>query len=197
MRKSTIWLAVAGLVLGSGLTAAAAPETDTVLMEGAVQNEDDTATLYWGTVEVEEDEGGTLELECSNGETITVEVADVKLVEGSECTLTAVTVEPNEDGVINHGSFVSAFVHSVKASGWEGGIGCLVRWIAQSDLGKDELSAELDLEAFPTTCVKGRDDSSAGPPEWVSEMKAERQALKESRTGKGKPPWAGKPGGDD
>ena len=53
--------------------------------------------------------------------------------------LTAPDLEA-EAGHINHGQVVSAFVHSIKQqlreAGYRGGIGCLVRGVAQSDHGK-------------------------------------------------------------
>lgn len=197
-RKPMTGLVIAALLIGPGSAALAAPQIDTVLVEGAVDNGDGSSTLYYGTVDVEESPGHTLQLACSNGETVEVDVADVKLVQGAQCTLTAVTVEAADEPV-NHGSFVSAFTASLKASGWEGGVGCLVRWVAQSDF--TDLPTELQVDAFPTACgpptidhEPSHHEASGGPPERVTEVKAERQALKAAWEGGGKPPWAGKPG---
>ncbi len=72
-----------------------------------------------------------------------------------ECALTSVTIEPNGEGEINHGTVVSTFAHLLK-----GGNGCLIRHFAQSDFGKgdhgdlDEESFEVTLKFFETACNK-------------------------------------------
>jgi hypothetical protein len=75
-------------------------------------------------------------------------------------------------GYVNHGQVVSAFVHSIKQqlreAGYKGGIGCLVRVVAQSDHGKSGRakgrnvgegagagSQEFDLTLFQDSCRKG------------------------------------------
>ena len=72
-----------------------------------------------------------------------------------ECALTSVTIEPNGDGEINHGTIVSTFAKLLQ-----GGNGCLIRHFAQSDFGKgdygdlDAESFEVTLDSFETACNK-------------------------------------------
>ena len=95
-----------------------------------------------------------------------------------------IVVEANGDGEFNHGSFVSAF-----AQGYEGtGKGCILRFVAQSDWGKEgfDLEGEDVLIQAETFCSFNADrdengnDNGNGKPDWA---------------GQGKPPWAG-PDGD-
>lgn len=95
-----------------------------------------------------------------------------------------IVVEPNGEGEINHGSYVSAF-----AQGFDGpGKGCLVRYIAQSNWGKEGFDIEGDdvliqaqtFCAFNSDKPADGDDDGNGKPAWA---------------GQGKPPWAG-PDGD-
>lgn len=77
-----------------------------------------------------------------------------------------------ETGHPNHGQVVSAFVHGIKQqlreAGYRGGIGCLVRVVAQSDHGKsgrangrnvgdgaDAGSREFDLTLLQDSCRQG------------------------------------------
>ena len=106
---------------------------------------------------------------------------------GQGCELRVVEVA-NENGVVNHGQVVSSFVHDLKESGVEGGIGCLVREIAGSGYGKGEeettattlvtattvLSGEVDLTSETVTCggpdreegeERGGRPEHAGPPD--------------------------------
>jgi hypothetical protein len=108
---------------------------------------------------------------------------------GEVCELRIVDVA-NENGVVNHGQVVSSFVHDLKESGVEGGIGCLVRSIAGSDFGKGEedvtvpevttstvLSGEVDLTLETVNC---------GRPEHAgSEAEGEERG--------GRPDHAGRP----
>jgi len=92
-----------------------------------------------------------------------------------------VAVEPNGSGEFNHGSFVSAF-----AQGFEGtGKGCILRFVAGSDWGKEgfDLEGEDVLLQAETHCSFNADHGNGngnGRPEGA---------------GQGKPPWAG-PDGD-
>lgn len=108
--------------------------------------------------------------------------------EGEDCQLTASEVA-GPQGQINHGMFLKTFnaMFDGKARG------CMVRHIAQSDLGKDdqqvnvpdvedengELEAEnsIDFETVMTDCLHGPDDDAEvegasngkGRPDWVTE----------------------------
>ena len=116
---------------------------------------------------------------------------------------TEIEVSANGEGELNHGSFVSAF-----AQGFEGpGKGCLVRFIAQSDWGKEGSDIDGDdvLIQATTHCsfnadkpgnsqASDEDDAERnGPPAWAGAGK--RGASGEDSTAGGKPDWAGKPGG--
>ncbi|MEX2279622.1 MAG: hypothetical protein WEA76_05985 [Acidimicrobiia bacterium] len=121
----------------------------------------------------------------------------------------AVTV--NEEGELNHGSYVSAF-----AEGYEGeGKGCILRYIAQSDWGTDESvdGAELLIEG-ETFCAfnSNKPDSSElevevededevagqGKPEWVGQGKPEGAGsgddAETDEDAGGPPEWVGAPG---
>ena len=84
------------------------------------------------------------------------------------CDLSAVDVT-GPAGQVNHGQVVSSFVQALKdqmkEAGVSGGVGCLVRTVAQSDYGKGDeqqgptvidetvvVSGEVDLTAHETTC---------------------------------------------
>jgi hypothetical protein len=85
-------------------------------------------------------------LDCSEA-VVTVE-PDATTTDVEGC-LAAETLGPN--GQTNHGQVVSAYVHAVKASGYEGPLGHLVRNAAKSDFGKEPLVEALDPESAPST----------------------------------------------
>ena len=75
-----------------------------------------------------------------------------------DCAFTATDVTgPN--GQVNHGTVVSAFVKALKASGYEGNRGCMIKIIAGSEYGKgdqqiktsDVETAEVDETAETST----------------------------------------------
>jgi hypothetical protein len=101
----------------------------------------------------------------------------------------------NEDNELNHGSFVSAF-----AQGFEGpGKGCILRYVAQSNWGK-EGADDLDLIEAQTFCAFNRDggeeaegeDADNGRPAWAGKGKPDFAG---NNTAGGPPSWAGTPGG--
>jgi hypothetical protein len=90
------------------------------------------------------------------------------------CDLSAVDVT-GPAGQVNHGQVVSSFVQALKdqmkEAGVSGGVGCLVRTVAQSDYGKGDeqqgptvidetvvVSGEVDLTAHETTCGGPKSD---------------------------------------
>ncbi len=117
-----------------------------------------------------------------------------------ECELTGGEVAgPN--GQVNHGMFMKLFNSLFEGTGR----GCVVRHLAQSDLGKgdqkvkgDEEAGEsegeapdsensIDFTTIETSCSQGAgggDEAEEDGPD--DELEGE---------GKGKPPWAGKPKG--
>lgn len=180
---------------------------------GVDDNGDPIATfdcaLEDGTYQYEADSDGDVTSLAQGGTTVTYQgVTSTTTAQygatGGECDLRAVEVA-NEQGVVNHGQVVSSFVHDLKEQGAEGGIGCLVRQVAQTDWGKGEegttvttaggtLSGDVELTSETVTCGRpehaGQDDESeadddsdsdkkGGPPDW----------------GPGPPPWAGQGGG--
>jgi len=132
-----------------------------------------------------------------------------------DCTFNTTDVT-GPQGQVNHGTVVSNFVQALKESGYEGGVGCFVRLIAQSDYGKGDqqitteeaaaaaeedpvVDAEtsVELTVSETTCGKpdeaGRPENTgkpenAGPPE--GKGKPDHAGPPE---GKGKPDHAGRP----
>ena len=124
-----------------------------------------------------------------------------------------IAVEPNEDGEFNHGSFVSAFAQEFDGGP---GKGCVLRFVAQSDWGKEEVdieSSDLLIEA-QTFCAFNRtnddadtdEDEGNGPPPWAGQGKPDwaGQGKPDGAGGSaetsgddagGPPAWAGKPGG--
>lgn len=124
----------------------------------------------------------------------TAEDADpVEPVADPDCELTGGEVAgPN--GQVNHGSFMKLFNSLFEGTGR----GCVVRHLAQSDLGKGDQQVEggeedagsepaeaegesvIDFTTIETTCQQADDDGDD------AEIEEE---------GKGKPAWAGKPEG--
>lgn len=161
--------------------------------------------------EIAEEGSYTIE-EGEEGELVVTPVAE----EGAEeaeavenCDLNATDVTgPN--GQVNHGSVVSNFVKALREAGYEGGMGCYVRLIAQSEYGKgdqqvkvsdiddneedeegsEEEPSELSFTVSETTCggPDDSDDDAKGKPEWAGKGKPDW-------AGNGPPPWAG-PNGD-
>ena len=88
-------------------------------------------------------------------------VADGDEPGAEECALTSVTIEPNGEGEINHGTVVSTFANLL-----DGGKGCIIRHFAQSDFGKgdyddpDTESFEVTLQSIKTSCDKQKDKNS-------------------------------------
>lgn len=119
-----------------------------------------------------------------------------------ECGLSGGVVSgPN--GQVNHGMFMKLFNSMFKGPGR----GCLVRHLAQSDLGKgdqqvrvpevgDEVitqpeSGDMDIQSILTKCGLTDDEETEDAEQTESEATGGRP----DHAGKGKPPWAGRPGG--
>ena len=119
-----------------------------------------------------------------------------------------IAVEPNDAGEFNHGSFVSAFAREFDGGP---GKGCILRFIAQSDWGKEEVdlvSGDLLIQA-QTFCafnkttgegVEGEEDEGKGKPDWAGKGKppwagGDDEVESAAADAGGPPPWAGKPGG--
>jgi hypothetical protein len=133
---------------------------------------------------------------------------------GDEPELTVVEIETNGEGEINHGMVVSSFVKHLKDNGYKG-IGCLVRYVAQSNWGKDVAEEDLTEISAETDCPFNRggdeedEDSQTGgkpawagqgPPPWAggpndTETAEADDSDSDSDDGKGRPDWAGTPGG--
>ena len=124
---------------------------------------DDEAPAEATEVEVEElyesDEGeqGDPVVFMSEDDTDQTEYAyDSPEAEESNCTQTAVTIEPKGEGEVNHGTVVSTMT---KVFG--PGMGCLTSQVAQMDWGKDSyVDAEGDgvvtLDTLETSCNKNK-----------------------------------------
>ena len=130
-----------------------------------------------------------------------VDPADLEYSSDGECALAGGSVAGPE-GQVNHGMFLRLFNSMYDG---EGGRGCIIRYIAQSDLGKGDQQIkveDVDDEADPivtgdtgtlviesalAACERpnGGDDTD-------DEDSGERRGPPE---GKGRPDWAGQPGG--
>ena len=112
----------------------------------------------------------------------------------------SIEVEFDEDGA-NHGAYVSAFAQGLETDG--PGKGCVMRYIAQSDWGKEGFDVEGEdvLIEAQTFCsfnrVSGEEDGGDGPPPWagIGKKKWEAEQSSEATTAGGPPPWAGQQGG--
>jgi hypothetical protein len=79
--------------------------------------------------------------------------------EGKDCLLTSVTITPNGEGEVNHGTVVSTFARLLQ-----GGNSCMIKLFAQSDFGKDgyedaEGELAVTLDSIATACTKGKSGS--------------------------------------
>jgi len=165
-----------------------AASNDTLLVEGF---DPENNVLVFGVSEVDEngfdctvegpdytyvtDGAGSVTALTKNSQSASFKLAGVEVPYGQTsgvCDLSAVDVT-GPAGQVNHGQVVSSFVHALKEqmkeAGVQGGIGCLVRIIAQSDYGKDDqqqgptvtdgtvvvTTGEVDLTAHETTCNGG------------------------------------------
>ncbi|MEX2423144.1 MAG: hypothetical protein WD990_04115 [Acidimicrobiia bacterium] len=213
--KSRIFLLLTVLAVMLGGTSAIAQETE----------EDDTPpdanTGFVATIS-DESLGGE---ESDNDETLYIRYhvcsLNVEADDSCEETLadfdpetftgwTEIVVEPNEAGEINHGSFVSAFAQEFEGGP---GKGCVLRFIAQSDWGKDEVNLESDglLIEADTFCAfnktdggdeeaEGEEAEGNGPPAWAGKGKPDwagdgEDSESSDEDAGGPPPWAGSPGG--
>lgn len=129
------------------------------------------------------------------GETSDLEPVEYGEDGAQECTLSAIEIED-----ANHGKVVSSFVHALKELDLGHGVGCLVRYVAQTEWGKDTgdddevteptLPSEtttISLADFETACKKGK----------KGETEDGDRGGKPAHAGQGKPPWAGPDGDKD
>jgi hypothetical protein len=107
-----------------------------------------------------------------------------------------IEVTANEEGEFNHGSFVSAFAKAFEGQGK----GCLMRHLAQSNWGKPDVELEdYDVLEVLTHCAANGngdddDDTERGRPAWAGTPGGPNASADDSE-GKGRPAWAGTPGG--
>jgi hypothetical protein len=141
---------VGGLLLLSGIAAAS---EDTVFNYGydsenqllvvnttSWEDPDSDPECQFDT-DLEDEAGTSYELEYTFGDT--TEVADVSIGD-ADCELEAVEVT-GPAGQVNHGMFIKAF--NALYDGPRRG--CVMRHIAQSDLGKDDQQIQADPDADP------------------------------------------------
>lgn len=111
--------------------------------------------------------------------------------EDGECQLISVTIEPNGDGEINHGTIVSTFAKLLK-----GGNGCMIRHFAQSGFGKGDYDVaegesvdevlEVTLQSFETACnKKAKNDSVDDDDDSESRGKSNAPGQNKDRSDKG------------
>lgn len=134
--------------------------------------------------DLEDEDGTSYELDYTFNDT--TEVDDVT-VDDTDCELEAIDVT-GPAGQINHGMFLKAFNLSYDGTRR----GCLVRHLAQSDLGMGdqqvnasdpEADPEFEAETSPSTVefFSAHTDCENGPPDDVAELS----------NGNGRPEWAG------
>ena len=214
--KAVIALAVFGLFVGSGIALADShveDGNDTVFNYGY---DEDNSFFMWNVTSLEFDEnyesiddlqqcklqpeGDTIVYEYEAGESISLKVKGgdpIDFVElGCADPVGGTVIGPDQH--LNHGRFLKLFNEMYEGNG---GRGCLVRQIAQSDLGKvdhtDDLAeGEISFTSVETDCVKGKkgdeDGTRGGPPAHIVEKKALKQAEKWGEGGKpGKGPKNG------
>lgn len=174
---------------------ALAASTDTLLVEGF---DPDNKVLVFGVSEIDEngydctvagtgytyitDAAGLVTSLAKDSLAASLKLAGVATPYGQTngvCDLAVVDVI-GPAGQVNHGQVVSSFVHAIKEqlneAGVKGGVGCLVRVLAQSEYGKGEqqqgptvidetvvvTTGEVDLNAHEVTCGGGpKSDESA------------------------------------
>lgn len=138
-----------------------------------------TFVLYWGDVDWDTiDPPPACEPEDLADDT----TQDTAVDAASVNELCEVLDVSGPNGQVNHGSFVSSFVHWLKDDGmkalkYDGPKGQLVKWASGQDFGKgsDEYhggpvkDAVADLEKSD---LDDDDDDGNGPPEWVKAKKA-------------------------
>ena len=141
--------------------------------------EDQQLLVYWLTG----DEPAENEMvDCTKGLVEMPETqADVATADDGEATPQVELAEgchgvdvTGPNGQINHGTIMSAFVHSLKLIGFEGPRGHAVRELAQSDLGKGDqqvktgddtdASEDADDEDADDDTEIGDSDKTDGPP---------------------------------
>jgi hypothetical protein len=187
-----------GLLVGvstvvGGVALAAA--TDTLLVEGF---DPENKALVFGVSEIDEDsydcavEGtgfayvtdgaGLVTSLAKDSLAASLKLAGVDVPYGQTdgvCDLTVVDVI-GPAGQVNHGQVVSSFVHAIKEqlreAGTRGGVGCLVRVVAQSEYGKGDqqqgptvidetavlTTGEVDLNTHEVTCGGGPKSDELG-----------------------------------
>lgn len=192
-RSAITTLALLGLLVSSGIALAETPDDD-VVEEETVDTALVADTLFsfgydlingfllWNISSIDEP-CALPEAEESDPE------ADPDAELEPDCELTGGEVAgPN--GQVNHGMFMKLFNSLYEGAGR----GCVVRHLAQSDLGKGdqqvksgeeaasvEDAASIDFTTVETSCQAADDDGED------AELQGE---------GKGKPAWAGKPEGE-
>lgn len=127
-------------------------------MMGDSETVADECNISEGEYAYEVDEEGNVSI------TPTVEEGEDEAdpVDLGDCTFNQTDVEGPE-GQVNHGTVVSNFVQDLKEhlaeTDYEGGIGCFVRVIAQSDYGKGEeqvKTSDVDEDADPINKDEGQ-----------------------------------------
>lgn len=197
-RPALVTFVAMGLFVSSGVALAETSETE-VIEEEATDTELVMDTLFsfgydlinglfiWN-ISAHDEPCALPNAEESETDPEAESVPDCELTEGE-------VAGPN--GQVNHGMFMKLFNSLYEGNGR----GCVVRHLAQSDLGKgdqkvkvkDDIEAETDSEgvesgteetvaftSVETVCQHGPDNGDE---------------LESEDDGKGKPPWAGKPEG--
>ena len=193
LKTGLVGLLVAVSTVVGGVALAAS--TDTLLVEGF---DPDNKVLVFGVSEIDEngfdctvegtgftyitDGAGHVTSLAKDSLAASLKLAGVDVPYGETdgvCDLTVVDVI-GPAGQVNHGQVVSSFVHAIKEqmreAGVRGGVGCLVRVLAQSEYGKGDqqqgptvidetvvvTTGEVDLNAHELTCGGGPKSDETG-----------------------------------
>jgi hypothetical protein len=200
LKRSVIVTFVAmGLFVGSGVALAETPDDD-VLEEETIDTELMANTLFsfgydlinglflWDISSIGEScalpNSGPADAESEE---------DADLEADPECEVTGGEVAgPN--GQVNHGMFMKLFNSLFEGTGR----GCVVRHLAQSDLGKGDQQIKAGEEEVESAAseVEGEGSIDFTTIETLcQEGDGDGEDAEIEEEGKGKPPWAGKPEG--
>lgn len=158
------------LLAVSGLAAATPDTTDDTDADSTEESaavieyeffEDQHLLVYWMT---QQGPSGEEPGDCTGGLADSTVGEDGAPLELPDWCYGVDVLGPN--GQINHGTVMSAFVHSLKDAEFDGPRGHAVRELAKSDLGKDDQKLEADDDLDPDSDEpKVKEDKTNGPPE--------------------------------
>lgn len=198
-RTGITTLVMLGLFVSSGVALAETAETE-VIEEEATETELVMDTLFSFGYDLINGlflfNISSIEEPCALPGVEEGETAESESEPDPDCELTEGEVAGPE-GQVNHGMFMKLF-----NSLYEGpGRGCVVRHLAQSDLGKGDQQVKADNGAEAETDSEGTESEVDEAVDFTTietvckHGPGNGDELNSEDDGKGKPPWAGKPEG--